>query len=741
MVSLAARQLWKRTLSILRVKLLYSRITLTRFTTFYFFLAFASCIVLSALQGVAFTDNSMAVAALAPVVKNVPSDQVLVLEKGVLQTCTSIPDQRGTKCTVHLVFGSRKSKRHWDDDGDILDIEEAGNGDGDTDGLRNGSPVKSASSVLTNDSGLSDNCILSMAWLDETLEDSKREDIVTFLFQIWLFSLALVTILNESIPHLGAAFFGHVLGTGWAGYRVSSSQALTSFYRRHIVPEACGGKDLLGGWWDIRIQHAVPIVIVNSVVLLALLYVSARLYKVYATESFSRVGASPVIHGVYKTVLLFSVGLQLSGFFSLASSAMWIDKVCHGMMKMMALHSKLYLAAFVIILVFQFPMLYLGWVCVRKECRIRFGIFCAISIFLLSISTLMFFSPLYRYIFMTWPFFATVTVTAYVLTVFTSVLAIVCRLNFGKGLAHYLQVTDALEGVDFTPVSFWKGHGYGGDTEKMDLYGKAKQGGQGDASGTRLGDITLQLPAMAHRHQHQQDESHMYTHTQPRARARAHARAESNGRPRVQDRGSSIYSDEGAGTPVMLSFSPPLISEMAPAPTRLAKVAVSRARRSGSLGGGYGHGFGFGHGHGKSQSLSQSLGGSVLGDVPYPPPGLDMREGVGVRSGWDDEGSEEEGVRGGYGRNEASRVQARGDTSPSSTSNPTSPSSQSKGTQGAEAAAAPVGQGDILTRVPKRSSSIQSRASARSRSRSGGGAGKLVKQGLPANPRARAGAI
>lgn len=97
-------------------RLQYSRITLTRFTTFYFFLALASCIILSALQGVAFVDNSQAVTALAPLVKNVPSAQVLVLEKGVLQTCTSIPNQRGTKCTVKLVFGANKTKRDLFDD-------------------------------------------------------------------------------------------------------------------------------------------------------------------------------------------------------------------------------------------------------------------------------------------------------------------------------------------------------------------------------------------------------------------------------------------------------------------------------------------------------------------------------------------------------------------------------------------------------------------------------------------------
>ncbi|KAF9040130.1 hypothetical protein BJ165DRAFT_1495632 [Panaeolus papilionaceus] len=50
---------------------------------------------------------------------------------------------------------------------------------------------------------------------------------------------------------------------------------------------------------------------------------------------------------------------------------------------------------------------------------------------------------MYRYIFSTWPFFATVTVTAYCLVIGSTVLGVVCRSNFGQGLAHY-------QGVDFT---------------------------------------------------------------------------------------------------------------------------------------------------------------------------------------------------------------------------------------------------------------------------------------------------
>ncbi|KAF9556447.1 hypothetical protein CPC08DRAFT_92421 [Agrocybe pediades] len=506
------RRMWKQTLSIARAKLLYSRITLTGFTTCYFFFAIAACVVLCSLQGVAFSDNTMAVSALNPLLQGMSVNGLVVLDNGVLQTCTSIPRQRGTTCTTEIRFGSKLADRA---DETLVHKQRHKNG---------GIELETQTSNLS----LPDTCMLSLHWLRELIEDDEREDVVTLAFQIWLFSLAMVTILNESLPHLGAALFGHVLNSAWAAYRLKSTYSLTKLYRTAIVPQACAGQDLLGSWWDLRIRHAIPIVVVNAVILMAFVYISVHLYKVYAEQSFSRVGASPGIHRVYKIVLSFSVSLQICTFFALATAAMWIDKVCHGSVKLLAKHSKLYLVAFIISLVLQFPWLHLGWVCARRECNIRFGIFCATCVFLLSISILMFFSPLYRYIIGTWAFFATVTITAFALTVVTSVLAVVCRLNFGKGLEHFLRVTDALEGVDFTPVSFLNIHEK--DPEKGSTTRK---------SALALSrPVTVQLPGLTY---------------QPGIR---------------KQRGSSIYSDD-QGNPVMLSSSPPLVSELGPRPTTI----------------------------------------------------------------------------------------------------------------------------------------------------------------------------
>ncbi|KIM37933.1 hypothetical protein M413DRAFT_448195 [Hebeloma cylindrosporum] len=543
------RQLCRQTLSFSTMKLLYARLTLTRFTTLYFIFAIVTCVILTVQQGLTFRENSTAVSVLSPFLNEDPGhESIVLLEKGVLEVCDGLPNQPGTNCTKIMTFGQNNltARSMWDDNfmwPRKPDVDDQSEDDFD--------PYFDISLDETLSPG--GPCVPSLQWLDGILQDARREDVVTLLFQIWLLSLATITLLNESIPHLVAALLGHVLGAAWSCYRVSSTQAHRAVYENQIIPEACDNHDFMGDWWDIRIRHAITIVVVNITTLVCLSYLSFKLFQVYANQSFSRVGAPPKIHRIHKLVLFLSVCLQLTQFFSLASTALWLNKVCYGSMHHLTDHSNLYMATFIIMLVFQFPWLYLGWCSVRRECKIRFGVFSVISVFLLALSSFLFSRPMYRYIFMAWPFFATLTVTAYVFTIVSSVLGVVCRLNFGKGLAHYLQVMHALAGVDFTAVHFSKGY----DVEEKDgTY----------ASGFEKSDphraFSIQIPALA------------YSQSQgPNAKLQ-----QNNATALTQvKRGSSIYS-EPQGMPILLSSSPPLVSELGPAPERLSRLSYSQSR-------------------------------------------------------------------------------------------------------------------------------------------------------------------
>ncbi|KAF9074498.1 hypothetical protein BDP27DRAFT_1317207 [Rhodocollybia butyracea] len=449
MFSQSVRTFTKQALQWTKVKLVYQRVTLTRFTTLFFFLAVINCVVLILLQSIAFIDNQNADEMISGFLTqaNITKTRIVYETGDELYICKDLPEQSDADCST-LVSLNDNSRREL---GDFVLIPRhrlanattMKDSSGNIDGLR-----------LSNGRVLDQDCLQSLIWLDDIMRDSMAEDIVTLIFQIWLFLLSLVAILNESLPHLGAAIAGHALVTGWAGYRIENTYKLESHYQELIVHQLCNDVDFLGGWWNLRTGHSIPILVCNVVAFVMATYLASRLYRVYARQSFELVGASPQIHQVYKSVLLLSVCVQLGGFFAIASTAMWLAKASSGTIALVAKNLNLYRAVFSIMAILEVPWTILGWICFRRESRRQFLIFAGISLLLLASSSGIFASPLYQFIFQTWPFFATMTITSYLLVVATFFLSIWCRTQFGKGLPEYLKPKETLEGEDFTPVHF-----------------------------------------------------------------------------------------------------------------------------------------------------------------------------------------------------------------------------------------------------------------------------------------------
>ncbi|KAJ7279025.1 hypothetical protein C8J57DRAFT_152354 [Mycena rebaudengoi] len=438
----STRVWWKRVLLLSRVKLIYARITLTKFTTAYFFFAIISCIGIAILQSQTFFSNSEGVLAISQFLAqgNVTTSTVGIsfLADGNVFLCQNLPLQTGSNCSIlvkhvksHMRVREIDATFHLGDLAESQTIEERAEPD-------------------------LHQCAVSLMWLHDVLTDAKREDLTILAYQLWLISMSVVTLLNESLPHLFAGLAARVLGTAWAGFRVQGSINLYSTYLHVVKSGPCRGFDPLNSWWDESEAHEIAGLVSNAVTLLAIAALTFKLFRVYASQSFSRVGTSTEINRVYKLVLVLSVLLQLAGFFTLAQTILWISKISFGSIGKLADHFQIYFAALVVTAVLEVPWLILGWITVRKEQRLRFLVFCFISFGLLLIASLMFASPLYRFVFSAWAFYATITVTSYALIVTTSIVAILCRLQFGKGLKHFLRVTEALDDGDFTPVYFSK---------------------------------------------------------------------------------------------------------------------------------------------------------------------------------------------------------------------------------------------------------------------------------------------
>ena len=78
-----------------------------------------------------------------------------------------------------------------------------------------------------------------------------------------------------------------------------------------------------------------------------------------------------------------------------------------------------------------------GWISVRQEYRKRMLLFLGVAIYMIVGWASMFIAATFRWTYATWLFFSLMTTAAVLLALTTLILGIICRLNFGKGLARY----------------------------------------------------------------------------------------------------------------------------------------------------------------------------------------------------------------------------------------------------------------------------------------------------------------
>lgn len=314
---------------------------------------------------------------------------------------------------------------------------------------------------------LSTACMVALNWPVEKLDNTKREDITSIAFEFWVLGMSVVALLNESIPHIVAALFTHVLASVWGAYQLYSTQNFKDqFLQLSSADGPCADITFLQTYWAPRQDAEIASLALNAAALLISAFLSWKLVKAFGWQTFKRVGASRTINFVYKIVLILSIAIQLSLFFVVASMALWIDQLYNGavghLAKNQLLFKALYIAAFCTLL----PWLTLGWIASRREKRKLMAVFIFLSFGYIGLWGVMWISPSFRWTFVTWPFFAALLSIALLLMVLTFVLAIVCRLNFGKGLPHYLHSMDPLPGDDFVSAL---PDGYGSDPEKVDF--------------------------------------------------------------------------------------------------------------------------------------------------------------------------------------------------------------------------------------------------------------------------------
>ncbi len=79
-----------------------------------------------------------------------------------------------------------------------------------------------------------------------------------------------------------------------------------------------------------------------------------------------------------------------------------------------------------------------GWNAIRHENRALTWLFFGVGVFLVVVWAAMFGSPIYRFTFQNSPFFATMSITAFLILIATLALAFVVQAEFREGFAGVL---------------------------------------------------------------------------------------------------------------------------------------------------------------------------------------------------------------------------------------------------------------------------------------------------------------
>jgi len=137
----------------------------------------------------------------------------------------------------------------------------------------------------------------------------------------------------------------------------------------------------------------------------------------------------------------------------MASAAVWYNKLSSDI-EPAAYKKSLYFVPFYVTSALIVPWYVLGAFAMRRECRWMFAFFFSMTLGFIGMNATWFTSPVFIYELGAWSFFGAFTCFADFMLVVTVILAFFCRLQFGKGLAHYLWVQQMLEETGFPEASF-----------------------------------------------------------------------------------------------------------------------------------------------------------------------------------------------------------------------------------------------------------------------------------------------
>ncbi|RDB19618.1 hypothetical protein Hypma_013245 [Hypsizygus marmoreus] len=465
-----------------KAKSVYARITLNRVTTAFFVFSFVHCFAQGIIQSFLFSIDAEYGTILSSIttIAGVPAANITYLEGGSghlhLRICNDIPHgQPNFPCSD--IFRSEVDENNFlnSDTRQAIALNHFKNGlvispirDSSTSNKSAGVTLRSGSRTVQ----LSQQCVQTLVYPEQIMHNSKREDLTFVLLQFWLLAISVIAIMHDSVPHTLAVLITRGLLTVWSGYAIWRTTFIEGNLQELMFKSGTPCSiNIFPSYFTTRISYEIPDLILNCTALLIAGYLSWTLLQDYNAQSFKCVGAPKHINRINKFFMAVLACLQLEAFVLTAAMGLWIDVLMNTAIARISAHTTIYQGLFILTIILLIPWITMGWYAIHRELKVWMGIFLGIALVILSAWSIMFYSIVYRWTFMQWPYLGCFTVASLVLIVASMILGIVCRMNFDKGLAQYLHAESVLASSNFAPEVFPH------DEEKgrMDLDMKASQ--------------------------------------------------------------------------------------------------------------------------------------------------------------------------------------------------------------------------------------------------------------------------
>ncbi|TFK47254.1 hypothetical protein OE88DRAFT_1666637 [Heliocybe sulcata] len=445
---------------------IYTRLTLTQFTLAFFLLGFTHCFAQGIMQAFLFSVDDDAGSLVSSMIQQANASMYqsefayLTRPNGEyhLSLCTHIPGAAAEN-PCQPVYSTSGLNATEDVSVDPIYPDQTMTTVVDPSQVISIIGSNSSGVTLMDSSGkqtvLDQTCVKTLVYPSQVINNSRREDLALLIAQFWLFSISYFGLMHDSIPHIIAVVCTRVIATGWSAYSIWRTTDIEKRFQHLIVDNGTPcHTQIFPTYFATRISFQVPDLVLNLTGLLISSYLSWHLVKDYAGHSFKRVGPPAAIVRVYRFVLAVFVCMQLLVFFLTAAMGLWVDQLVNGDIARISSHTAIYKGLFLFTTVVLIPWLTMGWYSVRLEKKPLMSGFLVLAFVLIVCWAIMFYSLVYRWTFIQWPFFACMTVSSFVVLIACFGFGVICWLNFGKGLKHWLYVEDILAKSDFEPEVF-----------------------------------------------------------------------------------------------------------------------------------------------------------------------------------------------------------------------------------------------------------------------------------------------